>query len=76
VFDPVVDTPPDVVGTRAPTVAPPRVGVSLIRVEVAEGINEPSINQFGETGSFFVGKSSALMVGLGASKIDFLVRNI
>ena len=74
--DPVVDTPSDVVSTRASTVAPPRVGVGLIGVEVAEGVNESSIDQFSETGPFFVRKPSASMIGFWAGKIDFLVRNV
>jgi hypothetical protein len=74
--DPVVDAPADVVAAGAGAVGPPGVGIGFFGVEVAEGVDEAGLDEFGEAGAFFGGEAGAFEVSFGAGEVDFLVGDV
>src|SRR5699024_7740685 len=61
--DEVVDAPPGVVLPGVEAVAPPAVGPGLVRVEVAEGVHEPRLQQLRHLPPLLVGEPGVAPVG-------------
>ena len=72
----IVDTPPCVVLSCPESIRPPRIDVSLIRVEVTESVNKSAIQQTCELLTLLVCETSIAAIGLWVLDIDFLVRHI
>ncbi len=70
------DAPAYVSVTCSSAKTQPTVGVFPIGVEGAEGVGKTALQQSGEAGAFFIGKSGAEVVGIGAGYVDFFVRYI
>ena len=69
----VVDAPPDVLFSRPAAVAPPRILVGRVGMEMAEGVDEPASDDVVESGALFVGESGALAILFGPGEVDFAV---
>lgn len=57
-------------------VAPPGVLFGFVGVEVAEGVDEAGVEEFGEVVAFLVGEACAVAIGFGVGEVDFLVGDV
>lgn len=68
----IIDTPPDIFGAGAESVAPPGIGL-FVGVQGAEGVDESCIEESPEGLAFAVGKSGVHAVRLGVLKVYLVV---
>jgi len=74
--EPVVDAPAGVLLAGMEAVGPPGVDVGLVGVEVAEGVDEASLEQLGELRALLVGEPGVLVVRLRILQVYLLVRHV
>ena len=71
----VVDAPANVVFASFTPMAPPSVTL-FFWVQGTKSIDKVGIDEISDSLSFFVGKASVVVVGLGTSKIDLVMSGI
>ncbi|MPM91281.1 hypothetical protein SDC9_138409 [bioreactor metagenome] len=72
----IIDTPASVARARTADVAPPAIGLRLVRIEVAKGVDKSVLQQACHTGALLIRKPGVHAVGLGVLKVDLLMRYV
>ena len=72
----VVNAPADGPCPGSAAEAPPGIGVSGVWVQAAEGVCKACLQKGGEPGALLVREAGGEVVCCGASKVDFLVRDV
>lgn len=69
----IIQPPAHVLGAGVHHVGPERVGVGLLRVELAEAVSKTSSQQLAEAFPLLWGEACVLLVALGVLQVNLLV---
>ncbi len=72
----VIDPPADVALPRSAPVRPPRIGVLFVGIKVAEGVDEPAVEQLGKARALLVGEPGGPTVFPWAREVDLVVGDV
>ena len=71
--EPIVYAPAGILFAGMETVGPPGVDVALCGEEVAEGVGEPLVEQYGELGALLVGEARIVAIAFGVLDVYLFV---
>ena len=74
--EPIVDAPPDIVGTGITPVSPPGVGGESVGVSGTKGVDKSRVNDICDTLTLFVGKARTFAVFFWPCQVNLGMRGV